>query len=182
MSQPYGQQPGNQGYGQQPPQGYGQQPQQPYGAMPSAPPEYTGGPMPRPGTVTTAAVLAFVQAGLSLIGSVLMMIAFGAVTAASNDSSFGIVIDEGKLTIGWILTVVGVIGGGLLIWAGVKALSGTAGQLMLIACAVQIVLCIAWLAALGGGVVSVIYAVMPIIALVMSLGGPAKQFEASRRG
>jgi hypothetical protein len=183
MSQPYGQQPGNQGgYGQQPPPGYGQQPQPGYGSMPAAPPEYTGGPVQRPGTVTTAAVLAFVQAGLSLIGSVIMMIAFGAVTAASNDESFGIVIDEGMLAVGWILTVAGVIGGGLLIWAGVKALSGTAGQLMLIACALQIVLCIVWLAVFTGGVVSVLYAVMPIISLIMSLGGPAKQFEASKRG
>jgi hypothetical protein len=184
MSQPYGQQPGNQGYGQQPPPGYGQQPQPGYGSMPAAPPEYTGGPIQRPGTVTTAAVLSFVQGGISLICTVIAMIIFAAVSSLADDaeSSYAIDIDEGMLAIGWIVAVAGVIGAGLLIWAGVKALSGTAGQLMLIASAVQIVLCIVWLALLGGGIIAVLLAVMPIIALVMYLGGPAKQFEASKRG
>ena len=173
MSQPYGQQPpGNFNQGQGGPA---------YGGMPPAPQEH-GGPVARPGTVTAAAVLSFVQAGLTLICTIFVMIGLGAVAAATkNDSIGGIDIDEGMLAFAWILAVAGLIGGGLLIWGGVKALSGTAGQLLVIASAVQIVLCIAWLVGLSGGIVSILLIVMPIIALVLSLGGPAKQFEASRR-
>ena len=172
MSQPYGQQPGdfNQGQG--------------YGAMPPAPPEYSSGPIARPGTVTTAAVLAFVQAGLTLICSVVLMIGLGALAGAIDDSETigGVDVNEGALAGLWILAIVGLVGAGLLIWGGVKALSGTAGQILVIAAGLQIVLCVIWLAAFQGGIVSILLVVMPIITLVMSLGGPAKQFEASRSG
>lgn len=188
MSQPYGQQPpGNfnqgPGYGNQGP-GYGNQGPGYGGGMPPAPPEYTSGPIPRPGTVTAAAVLAFVQAGITLICTVLVMIGFGAVSAATDEAETigGVDIDEGLLTVGWVLAFGGLIGAGLLIWGGIKAMSGTAGQLLIIAAGVQILLCILWLAILGGGIVSIVLAVMPVIILIMSLGGPAKQFEASRRG
>ena len=170
MSQPYGQQPGdfNQGYG----------------GMPPAPPEYSSGPIARPGTVTTAAVLAFVQAGITLICSVILMIGLGALSGAMDDAESigGIDVNEGALAALWILSIAGLVGAGLLIWGGVKALSGTAGQVLVIAAGLQILLCIIWLAAFEGGIVSIVLAVMPIITLVMSLGGPAKQFEASRAG
>ena len=168
MSQPYGQQPGdfNQGVG----------------GMPPAPAEYSSGPVTRPGTVTTAAVLSFVQAGLTLICSVILMIGLGAITSAANDESIGgIDVNEGMLTLLWILSIAGLIGAGLLIWAGVKAMSGTSGILMPIAQGLQILLCIVWLTQ-GAGIVPILLVVMPIIALVMMLGGPAKQFEASRTG
>lgn len=176
MSQPYGQQPGdaNQGYGNQ----------GGYGAMPPAPPEYSSGPITRPGPVTAAAVLAFVQAGITLICTVILMIGLGALAGAVDEAESigGVDVNEGALAGLWVLTIVGLIGSGLLIWGGVKALSGTAGQILIIAAGLQILLCIVWLAAFQGGIVSILLVVMPIITLVMSLGGPAKQFEASRRG
>jgi hypothetical protein len=177
MSQPYGQQqPGdfNQGYGNQ----------GGYGGMPPAPQEYSSGPIPRPGTVTAAAVLAFVQAGVTLICEIILMIGLAAISSATDDEGTisGIPVNEGALAGVWVVTIIGIIGAGLLVWAGVKALSGTAGMLLVIAAGVQILLCVVWLAAFEGGVVSVLLAVMPIITLVLSLGGPAKQFEASRRG
>jgi hypothetical protein len=172
MSQPYGQQPGdfNQGQG--------------YNAMPPAPAEYSSGPIARPGTVTTAAVLAFVQAGLTLICSIILMIGLGALAGAMDDAETigGIDVNEGALAGLWILAIVGLVGAGLLIWGGVKALSGTAGKILIIAAGLQILLCIIWLAAFQGGIVSILLVVMPIITLVMSLGGPAKQYEASRSG
>lgn len=168
MSQPYGQQPGDANQG--------------YGSMPAAPAEYSSGPVTRPGTVTAAAVLAFVQAGLTLICAVIVMIGLGAVTAANNDESIGgLEVDEGMLALLWVATIVGLAGAGLLIWAGIKALSGTSGNLMIIAAGLQILLCIFWLIQ-GGGIVPILLAIMPIIALVMMLGAPAKQFEASKRG
>lgn len=194
MSQPYGQQPQgggyNQGpgYGQQQPPGYGQPgpggPGGYGGGMPPAPPEYSSGPIPRPGTVTAAAVLAFVQAGITLICSIILIIGLAAVSSADGDTIGGYQfdIDQGALAFPWIVTIAGLLGGGLLIWAGVKTMSGTAGMLLVIANALQILLCIVWLAAFDGSVVSIALAVMPVISLVMSLGGPAKQYEASKKG
>jgi hypothetical protein len=169
MSQPYGQQPGD--FNQA--EGYG-------GGMPPAPPEYTSGPVARPGTVTAAAVLAFVQAGLTLICTIFVMVILGAVTDASNDSLAGFEIDSGMLALMWVVAIAGLVGAGLLIWAGVKSMSGTAGNLMLIATGLQIVLCIVWL--VQGAPIALVFAVMPVISLVLALGGPAKQYEASKRG
>jgi hypothetical protein len=177
MSQPYGQQPpGNYNQGQG-------QPGPGYGGMPPAPPEYSSGPVARPGSVTAAAVLAFVQAGITVICSVILMIGLGAVSGAVDDAESigGIDVDEGMLAMLWVLSIVGLIGAGLLIWGGVKALSGTAGQLLVIAAALQIVLCIVWLAGFSGGIIAILLVVMPIITLVLSLGSAAKQYEASRR-
>jgi hypothetical protein len=175
----------SQPYGQQPPGNFNQGQQQPgFGSMPAAPPEYTGGPVTRPGSVTAAAVLAFVQAGLTLICTIVVMIILAAVTDIANESESvgGVDIDESGLTLAWILAIVGLVGAGLLIFAGVKTLAGKAGQLLVIAAALQILLCIVWLAALGGGLVSVVLIVMPIIMLVMALGSASKQYEASKRG
>jgi len=173
----------SQPYGQQPPGDYNQG-QPGYGAMPPAPPEYTAGPIGRPGGVTAAAVLAFVQAGITLICTIFALIVFGAVSSAVGDteSQFGVKIDKGLLALGWIVAIVGLIGAGLLIWAGVKTMAGTAGPLMMIAAGLQIVLCIVWLAALGGGIISILLIVMPIISLSLVLTGAAKQYEASKRG
>jgi hypothetical protein len=170
MSQPYGQQPGDSNQG--------------FGAMPPAPAEYSSGPIARPGTVTAAAVLAFVQAGLTLICSVILMIGLGALAGATDEDGTigGLDVNEGALAFLWILAIAGLAGAGLLIWGGIKAMSGTAGQLLVIAAGLQILLCVIWLAAFNGGIVSILLVVMPIITLVMSLGGPAKQYEASRSG
>jgi hypothetical protein len=170
MSQPYGQQPGDANQG--------------FGSMPPAPAEHSSGPTTRPGTVTAAAVLAFVQAGITLICSVMVMIGLGALANATDENGTigGLDVKEGAVAALWVLAIVGLVGAGLLIWAGVKALSGTAGQLLVIAAGLQILLCLVWLVAFNGGVVAILLAVMPIIILVMSLGGPAKQYEASRRG
>lgn len=167
MSQPYGQQPGDANQG--------------YGAMPPGPAEYSAGPITRPGTVTAAAVLDFVQAGITLISSIIMMTVAGAVTSATNDESLaGLDIDEGKLALLWILTIAGIAGAGVLIWAAVKALSGTSGNLMTIANGLQIVLGIVWL--VTGATIAIAFVIMPIIALVLAMQAPAKQFEASRAG
>jgi hypothetical protein len=172
MSQPYGQQPpGNFNQGQPG-----------YGAMPPAPPEYTGGPVARPGTVTTAAVLGFVQAGLTIIATIILMIGLAAVQDVVNDAESinGVDVDGGGLALLWIAGIVALVGAGLLIWGSVKALSGTAGNLLVIAAGLQIVLCVFWLIE-GAGIIPILLIVMPIITLVMSLGGPAKQYEASQK-
>jgi hypothetical protein len=172
MSQPYGQQP----------PGNFDQGQQGYGGMPPAPPEYTGGPVARPGTVTAAAVLGFVQAGLTIIATIILLIGLAAVQDVVNnaESINGVDVGGGGLALLWIAGFVALIGAGLLIWGSVKALSGTAGNLLVIAAGLQIVLCVFWLIE-GAGIIPILLIVMPIITLVMSLGGPAKQFEASNK-
>jgi hypothetical protein len=172
MSQPYGQQPpGNFNQGQPG-----------YGAMPPAPPEYTGGPVARPGAVTAAAVLGFVQAGITIIATIILLIGLAAVQGVVNDADTinGVSVGGGGLAMLWIAGFVGLIGAGLLIWGSVKALSGTAGNLLVIAAGLQIVLCVFWLIE-GAGIIPILLIVMPIIALVMSLGGAAKQYEASKK-
>jgi len=171
MSQPYGQQPGDYN-----------QPGQGFGGMPPAPQEYSAGPVARPGTSTAAAVLAFVQGGLTLISVIILMAGLGALSSIDNDSTVGgIDVNDGMLALLWVAAIVGLVGAGLLIWGGVKVLSGTAGTMFIIATGLQIALCIFWLIE-GAGIVPILLIVMPIVALVLFLGAPAKQFEASRTG
>lgn len=168
-------------YGQQPPGNYNQGQQPGYGAMPPAPPEYSGGPVARPGTVTAASVLAFVQAGLTLICSIIVVLGAAALSGAADENeTIGGIDVGGTAALLWILAIVGLIGAGVLIWAGVKALSGTAGMLLVIAAALQIVLCIVWLV-LGAGIIPILLVIMPVIVLVLALGSASKQYEASRR-
>lgn len=214
MNQPYGQQPGgnNPGSGgfQQPggnypgsggfqqPGGGGfpQAPQAPgyeqggypqqggYGAMPQAPQEY-GGPVARPGGTTAAAVLAFVQAGITLITTGILAIALAAIADLANDQAVtdaGGVDISASLTEAWIITVVQLIGVGLLIFGGVKLMSGTAGPLFLIAVGLQIALCIYWLVREAAPVVPVALIVMPIVALFLSLSSANKDYVRSRTG
>jgi hypothetical protein len=150
--------------------------------MPPAPPEYTGGPVARPGSVTAAAVLGFVQAGLTIISTIILLIGLAAVQDVVNDAETinGVDVGGGGLAMLWIAGFVGLIGAGLLIWGAVKALGGTAGNLLVIAAALQIVLCVFWLIE-GAGIIPILLIVMPIIALVMSLGSAAKQYEASKK-
>jgi hypothetical protein len=168
----------SQPYGQQPPGDYNQG-QPGYGAMPPAPPEYSGGPVARPGTVTAAAVLAFVQAGVTLICTIFVMTVLGAVSSAASESVGGFEIDESGLAIAWVIAIAALIGSGLLIWAGVKELGGTGSMLMMIANGLQIVISLVWL--IQGTPLGIAFMIMPIIALVLAMGGAAKQYEASKQ-
>jgi len=195
MTQPYGQQPGgnNPGSGgfQQPGSGgFPQAPQPPayqqgYGAMPQAPQEYSGGPIPRPGGTAAAAVLAFVQGGITLITTGILMIALAAVADLANqanDTSAGGIDISGSLAEGWIVAIVQLVGVGLLIYGGVKLMAGASGPLFMIAAGLQIALCIYWLVRSATPIVPILLAVMPIVALALTLGATHKQFVASRSG
>jgi hypothetical protein len=172
MSQPYGQQPGDVN-----------QPGQGFGAMPAAPAEYSSGPISRPGSATAAAVLAFVQAGITAVPGVLALI--GASSLGGNNAE------------GWASTIAILIGVALLIVGGVQLLGGKARNILVIACALQIAISLYFIirvatvdtegiedASYGQGMVigfAVFFAVMPVIALVMSLGSATTQYLQSRR-
>lgn len=211
MTYPYGQQPEQpgggypqtpgQGYPQSPPYGQQAYPQNPgygapgypqapaYGAMPPAPPEYTAGPTGRPGTVTAAAVLAFVQAGITLVPTVIML--GGLFNASSNGAA-------GDASFGWIVTIAALVGAALLIAGGVQIMGGKSRALIMAGSALEIAISLAWIIFVatletgglsavdfGLGVIigfAVFFAIMPIISLVLAVGGSTTQYLQSRRG
>ncbi len=206
MNQPYGQQPDpSGGYPQQggtppggypqqgtPPGGYPQQggyPQAPgYSSMPQAPQEYSGGPIPRPGSVMAAAVLAYVQAGITSITTVLAFIGLG-----TGD------ITGGDLILELLVAIAQAVGIALLIMGGVQFAAGKSRNLLVAGCALELVICLYYLirfltadtdgvdqqlvnAATGVMVfIVVFFATMPTISLIISLGSSSTQFLESRR-
>lgn len=126
------------------PQPYGAAPQygapQPYGSAPQygAPQPYPG-PGRRPGTVTTAAVLAFVNAGIVIITKLLAFAVLATFTSnAIAEWGMGLVVAN------YALLLAKLVAGGLLIWGGVAALQGRSRRILVIATVTQ-----ATLAALG---------------------------------
>jgi hypothetical protein len=178
------------GYQQTPPGGYPQAPAPAYGygSMPAAPPEYSNGPQRRPGTVTAAAVLAFVQAGITLIPTIIFFAALLQVGAAAG----------GDVALLWVATIAQIIGSALLIAGGVQIMGGKGRTLMVAATVIELAVCLLWVimaaSADSRGIDSVDYglgfvvafaiffAVMPTISLVMALGTSTTQFVQSRRG
>ncbi|MFC5289164.1 hypothetical protein ACFPM7_19105 [Actinokineospora guangxiensis] len=210
MTQPYGQQPGDQGqqgypqtpssgYPQSPPSGYPQQnypqqgypqqgyPQQgyAYGGMPPAPPEHA--PLTRPGTITAAAVLGYVQAGITLIPTILLIAGLG---AASD------VGDTGEVVLGWLIVLAQLAGSALLIFGGVKLSGGATRTPYLAGAALELAICLYYLiriiAADDAGlefaedmkamatIFPLFFAIMPAIGLAMALGGSGAQWLAAK--
>ncbi len=177
-----------QGYPQTPPGGYPPAPGY-GGGMPPAPQEYGHGPMRRPSSVTAAAVLGFVQAGITTIPAVIQLVA-----AAGGSSDVG----GGAMAEGLLVSVAELIAVALLITGGVQLIGGRSRNIMIAGAALELVICLYWLiryATLdsngidiidaGKGVImafAIFFAVMPTIILAMSLGGTTTQFLQSRRG
>jgi hypothetical protein len=158
--------------------------------MPAAPAEYSSGPIPRPGTVTAAAVLGYVQAGITLIPTILILIGL-----VSDDSTNA---NDSDIAISWVLVLAQVIGAGLLIAGSVQLMGGKSRTLLVSGAALEIVISLGWIiriAAVDSGGIDIVdtgkgiviglgifFAIMPTISLVMSLGGTTTQFLQSRRG
>ncbi|HEV2780232.1 MAG TPA: hypothetical protein VGX25_12645 [Actinophytocola sp.] len=191
------QQPG--GYPQSPPAGfqqpaYGQQPTYPQapsyaqgtGGLPQAPPDYGhgAGPASRPGTVTAAAVLAYVQAGITLITTIL------GISGASQGGSNAVV--------GWVVLLAQAAGIVLLIWGGIQITQGKGRVILIVGAALELVICLFYLivfAAVPDYGIDVVegakafligsalfFAVMPAISLILALGGSTTQWLRARRG
>jgi hypothetical protein len=188
FQQPGGNNPGSGGFQQ--PGGYPQAPQAPgyqqgYGGMPQAPQEYGGGPVARPGVVTAASVLAYVQAGITTITTVLVF------AGASN-------MEGGMMALQLLIGLVQAVGIGLLIMGGVQLMGGKSRTLMIAACALELVVCLFYIilyAAIPSGGIDVVqgakavligfaifFAIMPTISLVLARGAQTTQFLQARRG
>jgi hypothetical protein len=160
--------------------------------MPAAPQEYSSGPIPRPGSATAAAVLAFVQAGITVIPGILQLVgAFG-----TSD------IDTAIMAETLAAAIVTLIGVALLIIGGVQLLGGKSRSMMIVGAAVELVICLYYVIKalaidsgdlegvssaidMAKGVIvgfAIFFAIMPTISLVMSVGSTTTQFLQSRRG
>ncbi|OLF10466.1 hypothetical protein BLA60_14780 [Actinophytocola xinjiangensis] len=186
MSQPYG--------GQQPPQGsnqnyqgYPQAPQAPaggYGSMPQAPQEYTGGPIPRPGAVTAAAVLAFVQAGLTTITTLIVWI------GVFN-------LEGGEMAMQALIALAQTAGVVLLIMGGLQMMSGKGRTLLIVGAALEVAISLFYMIIYStldaGGIdvlegakalligAAVFFAIMPVICIVLARGALATQYLQPHR-
>ena len=175
---PHGQPPAGQPY----PYGYPAVPLQP------APPAY--GHYRRPGVVTASAVLAFVQAGITGLASLIVFVGL-----------FGSGLDTGRLLVQTVAALAAAAGVGLLIAGGVKIMAGTDRTMLMVACVLQFVICFFYIVfiatlpdgaldtdnttdldgdadAARGGLIffAIMFAVMPIISLSMSRSRSATEF------
>jgi hypothetical protein len=209
--QPYpGHQPPNPGYGAPssggfPQQGYPQQgyPQTPAGGQPvyAGQPYPQGGggygsgynqaPVEKPGSVTGAAVLGFIQAGITLITTAILF--FGLIGTQSVQTS--------ETTMGWVIAFAQLAGLILLIFGAVQLLSGSNRLLYIVGAVVELAICVYYLvnilgADTGGGVlgdqfedlqaamtvIPIVFAVMPLIGLILALGSGTSRWIAAKRG
>ncbi|MET0235556.1 MAG: hypothetical protein ABW224_13005 [Kibdelosporangium sp.] len=212
MSNEYGQQPypGHQppvpGYGAPAGSGYPQQQGQGYpGTPPGGQPVYAGQPYPqggggygsgygqapidKPGGVTGAAVLGFVQAGITLITTAILFFGLIGTASAQTDAALG-----------WIVAFAQLAGLILLIFGAVQLLSGSNRSLYLIGVIVELLICGYYLVNIvttdTGGVlgkqfedlkaamtvIPIVFAVMPIIGLILALGSGTTRWLQAKRG
>ena len=155
------------GYAGYPPVGYQLVPM-----YPMVPP-----PPPKPGGAVAAGVLAFVQAGFVLMGSLFIFTGAAGFDSVNNSDL------SSEFTVIGILTL---IAGGLLIAGGVTimnrrpALLGVGGGLS-IAISVYFVIRLSDYAGLDFAIwVPLIYAVLPIIAIALSLGAEVRAWSRAR--
>lgn len=187
------------GYGQQPPgypmaqPGYGP-PQQGYGPPPPGYPPPYGYPMQRgpvrPGGATAAAVLLFIQAAVVLISTFYVLFFASLASGISASGVSGADGAESEWTIVGILQLVSV---GLLIFGGVQLLSGSGRVLTYVACGLQLAFVVYWMVRIGSlpefdtdgsfiFVVSLMYAVLPAVALGLAAQRAVAQYMAAKRG
>lgn len=198
MSNEYGQQPRpaqpprtghpQGGYPQTPPGGQPAYPAQPY---PAGPGGYGYQPSARPGSVTGAAVLGFIQAGITLITTGILFVGlFGTVSAQGSGAA-----------VSWAVAIAQLAGLVLLIFGAVQLMSGTSRVLYVVGVVLELVVCAYYLISLlaidtGNSVLSdqfqdmknamavipVVFAVMPLIGLVLAMGSAASQYLSANNG
>lgn len=175
------------GFGQQQP-GYGQpaygQPaygQPAYGQPAYGQPAYGQpgyGPVPRPGMVTAAAVIAFIGSGLSVLGGFGLLAASAAYSSLSLSAQEDLPMASAGLFI--VLSIASFAFAGLLIWGGIWALQGK-NSLVLFWTAV-VAAALSLLNILVGTLSGVWPIVFYILIVVFLLQQQSKNFFRSRGG
>ncbi len=156
----------------------------------ACPPAWPDRSTARPGSVTAAAVLAFVQAGVTALGTML------GVWALAVDLSSG-----GPVPLQWAVSAAQAIGAGLLSAGGVALTRGSGRGLLVAGCVSQLMLTVYYvlfsvvasdstidpqntlardnMVEAGRAIMMVtalVFAIMPIISLVLALGRRATDF------
>jgi hypothetical protein len=166
---------------EQPPTGAAPAGYQPYGGYPPGTGAYYPTPQRRPGSITGAATLSFVQSGFVIISGIVLL------------AGGSVIIDQfdGELTgIGVELTVVAVVTlicGALLIAGGAQVFQRRT-VLLVVACLLSLVLSVYWFIrtiSVGGDVGSalvwpIVFAIMPIVALSLVNSTTAKAWLGKR--
>lgn len=167
--------------------------QQPYGYAQPAP----GYPAPgygysvaieKPGAVTGAAVLGFIQAGLTLLTTAILFIGLVGSGGAASDA------------FSWIIAIAQLAGVVLLIFGAVQLMSGTNRTLYAVAAGLEIAISLSWIIYVsvqvsgvgdipGVGqavgvvvVIAIFFAAMPLIGLILSLGSSVSRYIAAKSG
>jgi hypothetical protein len=137
-------------------------PQTPYNTVPTS-----GG---RPGMVIAASVLAYVQAGLLLIGAIVLF--------AVSDSA-DIILDTGEITLDGIVNLILIAG---FIVGGVMITSGRNRTMLVIASVANLADSVYWVvrAEDSGKALVLVYVVLPIIALGLILNSAVATWLRSR--
>lgn len=147
-----------------------------------------GRSMARPGTATAAAVLAFVQAGLTLVTSVLIVV--GVSTFADPD-------EPGADAVGLLLLVAQFAGVVLLLLGGLRLINGTSRVVLIVGTALELAISATYLIVFAfvpvetnedAGAKAVLmfgaalFAVMPLISLILACGRTVSEYLRVRRG
>jgi len=143
-------------------------------------------PLEKPGSVTGAAVLGYLQAGLTLITTVLLF----AGLAGSPDNTAGVAE-------GWILAIAQLVGIILLIFGAVQLMSGSGRGLFISAVTLELAICLYWLIRIAAKdtsglqiarnaksaaiVFPIAFALLPVIALILVLGGNTGRWLQAKR-
>ncbi|CRK57108.1 hypothetical protein [Alloactinosynnema sp. L-07] len=185
MTQGWGQGGPHEGFPAYQQPGYPQQPYQQFSGLPMAPAEPGQVRVPRPGVVMSAAVLAFVQAGL---------------TAISTLGVVGIAVDlrDGAFPVVGGLAAAQLVGLLLLIFGGVMALQGKDRVALTVGNVLQLGLCLTYLilinaipnvdpedpegARVAVTLFAVFFAVLPTISLVQTWVSSVGGWMGAQRG
>jgi len=155
MADPYG---APQGAYPPPPAG------QPYGYPPPAPTK-------APGQAVAAAVLGYVHGALVLVAAIALF--------ALQDLATSLGVEAGYLV---VLALLNIVVAGVLIFGGVRLNTGKDRNLLVIASGVSLAYSIFWVIQQAALWAIVLFAVMPIIIIVMALNASVTQWLAARRG
>jgi hypothetical protein len=157
-------------------------PAAPEAGLPMAPTEHDTAMSARPGSATSSAVLAFVQAGI---------------TAIATLSLLGFEAEGGALAASLLIKLAQFAGVGLLIFGGLQLMQGKSKTLLVAGSILELVLCLAYLVIflliptfdleLVAGLkavlvfVALLFAVMPTISIIQAQSGTTAAWLGSRR-
>ncbi len=141
----------------------------------------------RPGTVTTAGVAAVIWGSLTILSSLISMVAgslFGsALSACAENDQSGLCVSAGSSQT--LLLVVGValiVAAGLVIWGGAAALSGTTGKTLVVAGVIQVVVQIIWMVDAGSVAFGIVGTIVPAGIIALMLSSASKSWFHAVRG